>query len=297
MNRYPLWKYLFVAIMLLISIIYTLPNFFGEVPAVQVSPLKTTAKIDTSVMQAVEQALKSASITSDGIFTDPNSIKVRFRDTDTQLKAKDVLDRALNPVADNPSFILALNLISDSPSWFTAINALPMYLGLDLRGGIHFLLQVDMNAAKAKRLDGQMGFIRNTLRDKFTRIEEDVHLIVSLQRANLENATQARFECDPTGRCIWVNESLCALFGQSVNTMVDTDGNGWLRSIEEANDVFHDWSEAVKNKTPYQREYTVRNQRTNKRTKCRAVGIPMFGKDGTTVRVWNGSVNPIEELA
>ena len=166
MNRYPLWKYLFVALMLLISVTYTLPNFFGEVPAVQVSPLKTTAKIDTSVMQAVEQALKAASITSDGIFTDPNSIKVRFRDTDTQLKAKDVLDRALNPVADNPSFILALNLISDSPSWFTAINALPMYLGLDLRGGIHFLLQVDMNAAKAKRLDGQMGFIRNTLRDK-----------------------------------------------------------------------------------------------------------------------------------
>ncbi|NBR30463.1 MAG: protein translocase subunit SecD, partial [Betaproteobacteria bacterium] len=104
--------------------------------------------------------------TSDGIFTDPNSIKVRFRDTDTQLKAKDVLDRALNPAADNPSFILALNLISDSPSWFTAINALPMYLGLDLRGGIHFLLQVDMKAAKAKRLDGQIGFIRNTLRDK-----------------------------------------------------------------------------------------------------------------------------------
>ena len=166
MNRYPLWKYLFVAMMLLISVIYTLPNFFGEVPAVQVSPLKTTAKIDTSVMQAVEQALKTASITSDGIFTDPNSIKVRFRDTDTQLKAKDVLDKALNPVADNPSFILALNLISDSPSWFTAMNALPMYLGLDLRGGIHFLLQVDMNSAKAKRLDGQLGFIRNTLRDK-----------------------------------------------------------------------------------------------------------------------------------
>ena len=170
MNRYPLWKYLFVALMLLISVTYTLPNFFGEVPAVQVSPLKTTAKIDTSVMQAVEQALKSASITSDGIFTDPNSIKVRFRDTDTQLKAKDVLDRALNPVADNPSFILALNLISDSPSWFTAMNALPMYLGLDLRGGIHFLLQVDMKAAKDKRLEGQLGNIRTTLDRKSTRL-------------------------------------------------------------------------------------------------------------------------------
>ncbi len=166
MNRYPLWKYLFVVFLLVISIIYTLPNFFGEVPAVQVSPLKTTVKIDTAVMQTVEQALKAATIPYDGIFTDPNSIKVRFRDTDTQLKAKDVLDKALNPIADNPAFILALNLISDSPSWFTAMNALPMYLGLDLRGGIHFLLQVDMNAAKNKRLDGQLGFIRNTLRDK-----------------------------------------------------------------------------------------------------------------------------------
>ena len=166
MNRYPLWRYILVAMLLLISIIYTLPNFFGEVPAVQVSPLKTTAKIDTAVMQVVEQALKTASISSDGIFTDPNSIKVRFRDTDTQLKAKDVLDRALNPIADNPSFILALNLISDSPSWFTAMNAMPMYLGLDLRGGIHFLLLVDMKAAKNKRLDSQLGFTRNALRDK-----------------------------------------------------------------------------------------------------------------------------------
>jgi preprotein translocase subunit SecD len=166
MNRYSLTRYLFVAALLLISVIYTLPNFFGEVPAVQISPIKTTVKIDTSVMQAVEQALKTATIPYDGIFTDPNSIKVRLRDTDTQLKAKDVLDKALNPLADSPSFILALNLISDSPSWFTAMNALPMYLGLDLRGGIHFLLQVDMPAALSKRLDGQLGFFRNTLRDK-----------------------------------------------------------------------------------------------------------------------------------
>ena len=137
------------------------------------------------------------------------------------------------------------------------------------------------------------GNTKNTLRDKFSRIEEDVHLIVSLQRANLESVVQPRFECDPAGRCIWVNEALCALFGQSVNTMVDTDGNGWLRSIEEANDVFHDWADAVKNKTPYQREYTVRNQKTGKSVKCRAVAIPMFGKDGVTVRVWNGSVNPV----
>ena len=198
MNRYPLWRYLFVALMLLISVMYTLPNFFGEVPAVQISPIKAMAKIDTSVMQTVEQSLKAAAISYDGIFTDPNSIKVRFRDTDTQLKAKDVLDKALNPIADSPSFILALNLISDSPAWFTAINALPMYLGLDLRGGIHFLLQVDMQAALNKRLDGQLGFIRNTLRDKkiaYTGIgREGESVVVRFRDADTREKAQRELE-------------------------------------------------------------------------------------------------------
>ena len=198
MNRYPLWKYLFVALTLIVSITYTLPNFFGEVPAVQVSPLKTTARIDTSVMQTVEQALKAASISYDGIFTDTNSIKVRFRDTDTQLKAKDVLNKAVNPDADSPSFILALNLISDSPAWFTAINALPMYLGLDLRGGIHFLLQVDMQAAINKRLDGQLGFFRNTLRDKkiaYSGIARDGQsLVVRFRDAETREKAQSELE-------------------------------------------------------------------------------------------------------
>ncbi|MBI2224395.1 MAG: protein translocase subunit SecD [Betaproteobacteria bacterium] len=166
MNRYPLWRYLVIGFALVISVIYTLPNFFGEVPAVQISSLKATARVDTPLMETVEKTLKANSIQLDGMFTDPNSIKVRFRDTDTQLKAKDVLDRALNPDRESPSFILALNLISDSPAWFTAVNALPMYLGLDLRGGIHFLLQVDLKAALNKRLDGQVAYIRNALREK-----------------------------------------------------------------------------------------------------------------------------------
>ncbi|MBI2292960.1 MAG: protein translocase subunit SecD [Betaproteobacteria bacterium] len=166
MNRYPLWRYLVIGFALVISVLYTLPNFFGEVPAVQISSLKATARVDTPLMETVEKTLKANSIQLDGMFTDPNSIKVRFRDTDTQLKAKDVLDRALNPDRESPSFILALNLISDSPAWFTAVNALPMYLGLDLRGGIHFLLQVDLKAALNKRLDGQVAYIRNALREK-----------------------------------------------------------------------------------------------------------------------------------
>ncbi len=166
MNRYPLWKYLVIIFAFLASVLYTLPNFFGEVPAVQVSSLKVTVKVDAAVVSTVEQTLKGAGIVSDGIFIDPSSIKVRFKDTDTQLKAKDVLDQALNTDRESPSYILALNLISNSPKWLTAIGALPMYLGLDLRGGIHFLLQVDLQAALAKRLDGEIGYIRSTLREK-----------------------------------------------------------------------------------------------------------------------------------
>ncbi len=168
MNRYPLWRYLLIGGALLLSVMYTLPNLFGEVPAVQVSALKVTARIDATVMDTVEKALKANAIEPHGIFTDVGSIKIRLKDTDTQLKAKDVLDQALNPDRENPRFILALNLISDSPQWLSSMGALPMYLGLDLRGGIHFLLQVDLQSALTKRLDGQVGYIRNALREKKT---------------------------------------------------------------------------------------------------------------------------------
>jgi len=164
MNRYPLWKYVLIAIALCIGLLYTLPNFFGEVPAVQISPLKTTAKIDETLLSRVDQALSQASIKPDGMFLDPASIKVRFANTDTQLKAKDVLQGA---VGEN--YVVALNLLSSSPRWLTRINALPMYLGLDLRGGVHFLLQVDMKGALTKAADRYAADIRTTLRGKEIR--------------------------------------------------------------------------------------------------------------------------------
>ncbi len=198
MNRYPLWTYLLVLGALLMSVLYTMPNFFGEVPAVQVSPLKVTAKVDAAVMDKVEQTLKANGIALDGIFTDPNSIKVRFRDTDTQLKAKDILDQALNPDRDSPSFILALNLISDSPRWLSALNALPMYLGLDLRGGIHFLLQVDLNSAIIKRLDGHIATVRNGLREKklpYSGIgREGQTLVIKFRDAETRDKAQREIE-------------------------------------------------------------------------------------------------------
>ena len=169
MNRYPIWIYVVVACAMVLGFTYTLPNFFGEAPAVQVSSVKATVKVDAALLARVEESLKAANVVSQGIFIDPNSVKVRLADTDAQLKAKDILNQSLNPDRDNPSYIVALNLLSSSPTWLTAIHALPMYLGLDLRGGVHFMLQVDMKAALTKRLENLTGDIRTQLRDKSLR--------------------------------------------------------------------------------------------------------------------------------
>jgi preprotein translocase subunit SecD len=169
MNRYPSWVYATVAVAVVLGFLYTLPNFFGESPAVQVSSSRATLKVDAATLARVENALEQAKIPYTGIYLDPVGVKVRFADTDTQLKAKDILDHALNPDPENRSYTVALNLLSASPNWLTAIRALPMYLGLDLRGGVHFLLQVDMKGALTKRLDAFTGDIRTALRDKTIR--------------------------------------------------------------------------------------------------------------------------------
>jgi preprotein translocase subunit SecD len=169
MNRYSLWVYVTIAVALALGALYTLPNFFGEAPAVQVSPARATLKVDNAVLGRVEDALKKAGIRPTGVFLDHASVKVRLADTDTQLKAKDLIDQALNPDAANASYTVALNLLPNSPRWLSAINALPMYLGLDLRGGVHFLLQVDMRAAIAKRAESLSGDVRSQLRDKGVR--------------------------------------------------------------------------------------------------------------------------------
>ena len=166
MNRYPLWKYVLIGAALVIGIVYTLPNFFPDVPAVQVSTSKSNVKIDASTLQAVEDALKAANIAYTGATLDVTGIKVRFSDPDTQLKAKDVLQAKLNPDPNNPTYIVALNLESSSPHLLAKIGALPMYLGLDLRGGVHFLLQVDMKAALDKAADRYLTDIRSMLREK-----------------------------------------------------------------------------------------------------------------------------------
>ena len=173
MNRYSLWKYIVIAVALLLGAVYTLPNFFGESPAVQVSSGKPTVKIDASLLTRIESILKDAKLETSGVFFDTvglnATVRARFRDTDVQLQAKDAIQRALNPNADDPAYVVALNLISNTPSWLKAVHALPMYLGLDLRGGVHFLLQVDMRAAVDKRLETFSSDIRTLLREKNIR--------------------------------------------------------------------------------------------------------------------------------
>ncbi len=169
MNRYPAWKYAIIAFALLIAALYTLPNFFGEAPAVQVSSAKASGKIDATTVARVEQALKAAGINADAVALDGTSVKARFGDTDTQLKAKDAIEKALSPDPASPSYVVALNLLSRSPEWLTALNARPMYLGLDLRGGVHFMLQVDMQAALTKKAESVAGDIRLALREKNIR--------------------------------------------------------------------------------------------------------------------------------
>ena len=169
MNRYPWWKYAILAIALVVGLIYTLPNFFGEAPAVQVSSGKSTVKLTDAVVPRVEEALKAAGVNADFVQLEGNSIRARFTDPDTQLKARDAISRALNPDPADPSYIVALNLVSRSPAWLTRLHARPMYLGLDLRGGVHFLLQVDMQGALTKRAETAAGDIRALLREKNIR--------------------------------------------------------------------------------------------------------------------------------
>lgn len=194
MNRYPLWKNILVLIAVIFGLVYTIPNFFGEAPAVQVTSVKATVKVDAGLLATVETALQAAAIKPTVLAMDGSSVRVRLADTDTQIKAKDVIEKALNPDPANASYSVALNLVPNSPAWLTSIHALPMYLGLDLRGGVHFLLQVDMKGALTKRLDSISADLRSLLREKSIRhsgIERDKQgIVIHFRDADMRN--QAR---------------------------------------------------------------------------------------------------------
>ena len=162
MNKYPAWKYAIIAIAIIVALIYAAPNMFGEVPAVQVSGARSTVKVDSALETQLNEALKAANVPSIGEERDESAIRFRFADTDTQLRARDVIQSKVG----QGSYLVALNLVPNSPHFLQALGAKPMYLGLDLRGGVHFLLQVDMKAAANKSIERYAGDIRSLLRDK-----------------------------------------------------------------------------------------------------------------------------------
>jgi len=173
MNRYPLWKYIVIAVALLFGTVYTMPNFFGESPAVQVSSQRPTVKVDASMLARVETALKTAGVPYEGAYLETVGLnltaRVRLADTDTQIRARDAIEATLNTDKSDPTYVVALNLLSRSPRWLAAAGALPMYLGLDLRGGVHFLMQVNTAEALTRRLDAVVGDLRSQLREKEVR--------------------------------------------------------------------------------------------------------------------------------
>ena len=204
MNQYPKWKYGLVLIAIFIGLIYSVPNFFGESPAVQIMPPKTSDKLDLSILATIEGSLKQANLPVEGIIQEPNGIKIKFANPDNQLKAKDILQNALGA-----NYVIALNLVSKSPSWLSKIGAIPMYLGLDLRGGVHFLLQVDMKAASEQAAESNLNDFRMTLRKErisyigASRLNE----IVKLQFDNQEDLEKAKKLIKVNYPDLMVNES------------------------------------------------------------------------------------------
>ena len=194
MNRYPVWKYAMLVIAFLVALVYTLPNFFPEAPAVQVSSGKATLKVEPSLVPRIEQILADAQLKPDFVRFENNSVKARFGDLDSQVKAKDALSKALNPNPDDAGYIVALNLVSRSPQWLTAVHALPMFLGLDLRGGVYFLMQVDMKSALLKKVEALTGDIRTLLRDKNIRhagiVREGNSVVIRFRDAETLNAAR-----------------------------------------------------------------------------------------------------------
>jgi preprotein translocase subunit SecD len=198
MNRYPVWKYVLMVLAVVVGLLYTVPNFYGEAPAVQVSAARTSVKIGPDTVPVVQELLSKAGVKADFVEFEGTTLRARFADTDTQIKAKDVINGGLNPDPQNPSYIVALNLLPRSPHWLANVRALPMYLGLDLRGGVHFLLQVDLQAALTKKAETLVGDTKTALREK------NLHGVVSRSGTTVS----ARFRD-------------AAVAGQSLNVLSD----------------------------------------------------------------------------
>jgi len=173
MNRYPLWKYILIAVALLLGALYTAPNYFGESPALQVTTGKTTVKITSDTSAQVADVLKREGVPANQVSLDGSgnstAVRARFDTTDAQFKAKLALERQLNRDASDPDYIVTVNLVKNTPAWMQSLRALPMNLGLDLRGGVHFLLQVNSKEVLETRIKSTQTSVRSVLRDANVR--------------------------------------------------------------------------------------------------------------------------------
>jgi preprotein translocase subunit SecD len=173
MNRYPVWKYILIVVAVLLGLLYTAPNYFGQSPALQITAGKTTVKVTSDTTAKVTESLQRDGIPATAVAIegagDTTSVRARFTTTDAQFKAKAALERDLNRDPTDPDYIVTVNLVKNVPRWMEALGALPMNLGLDLRGGVHFLLQVDRNATLETKIKGIQASARTSLRDKNIR--------------------------------------------------------------------------------------------------------------------------------
>jgi preprotein translocase subunit SecD len=198
MNRYPLWKYLLIAVTLVLGALYTAPNYFVESPALQVTTGKSTLKVNGDTVSRVEQALKSEGIPAEALSLDgvghSTSVRARFKTTDEQFKAKLALEKSLNRDPADPDYIVTVNLVKNVPGWMAAVRAMPMNLGLDLRGGVHFLMQVDVAATLENKIKNTHSSIKSTLKEKkiYTAGMERVGKTIEIKFSDLEKRTAAR---------------------------------------------------------------------------------------------------------
>ncbi|MDR5865265.1 protein translocase subunit SecD [Halomonas koreensis] len=189
LNRYPLWKYLLILLVLLVGLIYSLPNLFPEDPAVQISSDRGDFTLDERRLERLETSLTDAGIDIQSVERDPGSVLIRLYNADDQIQARDLIGEALGE-----DYVVALNLAESTPAWLESLAASPMTLGLDLRGGVHFLLEVDMEAAVNQRLEVNASAMRETLRDERIRYRntEIEDRSIQMDFMNAEDRDEAR---------------------------------------------------------------------------------------------------------
>jgi preprotein translocase subunit SecD len=198
MNRYPLWKYILILVTVLLGLLYTAPNYFVDSPALQVTTGKATVRVNSDTVAAVTQALKRDGVPSNNVSLegsgDTTAVRARFETTDAQFKAKSALERDLNRDPTDPDYIVTVNLAKNTPAWMQKLGAKAMNLGLDLRGGVHFLLQVDAKATLETRVKGIQAAVRSQLRDQNVRHAgiERVGDRIEIRFRDLETRARAR---------------------------------------------------------------------------------------------------------